>query len=245
MARKPRIPWFSADAAVSEIARLSGDMQSAGAKERIKLGRRLAFAAASIAHHSERAGLDAIEIGLAAIQHARRSGARMAGMHRAAAVLSRQRLRVMGCGEATVRAEVRKSIVVNSACLCAGEPGTSLDIGTAADLLVDVNAGRGFVIETGCDGRFPVSLRLVDAPEPVLRPNDYPHLENSTEMGQVIVKGRALHFGALENLENGARVEVEPGRYLVRAFDLGNRIILVAVPSVELVPTLMDLPSLG
>jgi NAD(P)-dependent dehydrogenase (short-subunit alcohol dehydrogenase family) len=100
----------------------------------------------------------------------------------------------------------------------------------------------------GGDGAFDVVLRAVDAPEPVLRAEEYRWLQQATEIGVLRVDGPELHFGAPEALRAGARIPVAPGAVKIQVFALegprDRHLVAVVCPAPHAGTDLRELPEL-
>ena len=247
-----KVPWLSAQDAEVEIGRLTAAIRSeSDPKNRIKLARRLAFAGMSLAFVDEDLSTEDLERGIAALVLARKSGAQVGGLNRTQAWLTKKRLEATGCAEARILGEKKKTVAVESASLAAA-PDNIADDGAFltwpnADLLAAMNDGRFFKVSFQGDDWYPLTLRWIDAAEPVLKPDEYKHLEESSEVGFLRIGSGELRFGASEDLEEGAVLKVPNGLALVRVFCIRkrgrSRVILVACPAAEPPPPLIQLPE--
>jgi hypothetical protein len=250
MARRA-IPWLTVDTARQEIAKLSDAIKSqSDFRVRQKLARQLAFAGTSLAKTKTELDLVTIEVGLIALKLARESGAVTDDLNRAAALLSKLRLDALGCTDAVVIAEAKKTIAVDGGCLAGcGSPTIAPDAwtGSNVEILNATNAGDFFLVGLGADGRYLVAVRLVDAPEPVLKPNEYKQLDYATEIGCLRISSSELRFGAPEDMALAAKIVVPNGLLKIQCFRLrsGNneKILLVACQTAVLPPPLNRVPE--
>lgn len=244
-----KVPWLSAQDAKVEIDRLAAVIPNeSDPRNRIKLARRLAFAGISLAFIDEDLLIEDLEQGIAALVLARKSGAQVDDLNRAQAWLTKKRLEATGCAEAQTLGEKKKTVAVESASLAAA-PDNVADgeflSWVNADVLAAMNDGRFFTVSFQGDDWYPLTLRWIDAAEPVLKPDEYKHLEGSSEVGFLRIDSGELRFGASEDLDEGAVLEVPNGLALVRVFCTRKRgrarIVLVACPAEKPPPPLTQL----
>lgn len=128
--------------------------------------------------------------------------------------LARAEMAQQGVTSLPLRSASRAGRAV-TATACLGLSGSNLtdgwwDTRTALD---GINAGRYMLVGTGFDGLFSVRIRMLDGDRPFLEPKEYARLaEVSPEFAVEVSDGR-LCFGAAENVEDGAVLELEDGWY--------------------------------
>lgn len=246
-----KLPWLSAQDAVAEIGRLTEAISNEpNPRNRIKTARRLAFAGISLAIVDEDLPIEDLDRGIAALALAHRTGAQVDELNRAQAWLTKKRLEASGCAEAKILGEKKKNVVVESASLAAA-PDNAGDgaflTWRNADVLAAMNDGRFFNVAFQGDDVYPVTLRWIDAAEPVLKADEYKYVEASSEVGFLRIGSGELRFGAPEDLDAAAVLEVPDGLALVRVFCIRKRgrarIILVACPAENPPPPLTRLPE--
>ncbi|NJM34995.1 MAG: hypothetical protein HC850_10150 [Rhodomicrobium sp.] len=236
-----KVPWLPIQQAIEEIGKLTADISiEKDPRKRVKLARRLAFAGSSLAFSKEALDTATVEIGIAALQTSRRNGAVTDDLNRSIAWLSKLRLEVSGSGSFEVLAEKKKIIATDSACLAAtGQTDLDVDIWTKGieTIFPAMNRGDFFLVTTGYDGRYPVILRITNAPEPVLKAAEYKYLECSTDIGVVAITNSVLIFGAPENIREAACVPALNGYLLVQLHYLsmprGERFVLTGCSTKE------------
>lgn len=221
-------------------------------KKRMKIGRSLANRCGGIAQLEAELDIATIEEAIDGLKLARKVHAQTDYMNKDMALLTKRRLDAMGCSDAPVLAEKRKKVSVDSGCLsaaCSAPIDPDVWTGPANIVVESMNRGEFFLINMGSDGDYSVSLRIVDAPEPVLKPEEYKKLELSTEPGYIRNTAGQLLFGAPEYLENAAVVKVASEHLSVQAYLLETsryryRIILVACATEEPPAPLLQIPEL-
>lgn len=77
-----------------------------------------------------------------------------------------------------------------------------------------INAGLAFALGTGGDGVFTVTVRAVEAPEPVLTESEYRQIDGSTQVAVIDVPGGRLCCREQPKLV----LSVAPGRHAICAF---------------------------
>lgn len=124
--------------------------------------------------------------------------------------------------------KISLKLSIESGTIMIGDPQTESAINLVhydnSELVEVMNQGRGLVFSTGGDGEFEVQLRLVDALEPVLTPNEYKLVTGSTDTLIIKVESGAVVAGDLGRLGDSDRLlEVDPGYYKICAyrFDTG------------------------
>lgn len=252
MSYRRKTPWLSLTDAKAEIEALTGQIEhERDPRKRIKLARRLAFAGASLAATEDETALADLDLGINALSLARRSGAVTDDLNRSQAQLSRRRLEVLGCAEAEILGEAKKTVLVDTACLAAAaDPDLDTVFLTWENdqILEAMNDGRFFLARFGADGRYRVALRWLEASEPVLKAEEYRYLENSSEPGYLRVETGRLFFGAAEKLDQAAALEVPKGLAKIQIFCLrkraSNLVLLVACRCAEPPPPIMRMQEL-
>lgn len=249
--RRAPVPWLSAQDAKVEIDRLTAAIQNEpDRRNRTKLARRLAFAAPGLAFIDEELTTPDLEQGLAALPLARKSGGLIDDLNRAQARLSKKRLEASGCADAQILGEKKKNMAVSTATLTAAPDNISDDADFLAwrneDLVAAMNDGRFFMVRFQGDDLYPITVRWIDAAEPVLKPDEYKYLEESSDVGFLRIGSGELRFGAPEDLAEAAVLKVPDGLALVRVFCIRNRdrsrIILVACAAAQPPAPLTELP---
>jgi hypothetical protein len=247
-----RVPWLTVEAASQEIATLSIKLateQDFRAKQR--LGRRLAFAGTSVAVAKVTLDLPVVDMALNALKLARKAGGTTGDLYRSFAWLSKLRLDALGCANARIIAEARKTVPVDTGCLAASAvPSLTPDswIGPNVSVLAAMNRGEFFLIGLGADGRYRVSVRIVDAPEPVLKPDEYKLLDGATDIGVLRIANKELRCGAPENMEIAAKVAAPNGLMKVQLFRLSRanteKFILIGCAANEAPTPLEQIPEI-
>ncbi len=245
------VPWLPLEHATKEIAKLTAAIAvDKDPRNKAKLARRLAFAGSSLAFSKAPLDIATIDIGIAALHTSRRNGAITADLNRSIAWLSKLRLDVSGCGSFEVLVEEKKIIAAEAACLAAtGKTKLDADVWAGSpDIVVPaMNRGDFFLIATGFDGRYPVTLRMTNAPEPVLNAAEYKHLECSTEIGVVAIDSSVLRFGAPESMGTAACVSAPNGYVKVQLHYLSTpsseRFVLVGCSTNESSGRLRHIPE--
>ena len=252
MKSRRKAPWLPLEHATKEIAKLTADIAvDKDPRKRAKLARRLAFAGSSLAFSKASLDIATIDIGIVALQTSRRNGAITEDLNRSIAWLSKLRLDVSGCGSFEVLAEKKKIIAAEAACLAAtGKTELDADVWTGnPDIVVPaMNRGDFFLIATGFDGRYPVTLRMTNAPDPVLNAAEYKHLECSTDIGVVVIESSVLRFGAPESMGEAACVLAPNGYVKVQLHYLSTpsseRFVLVGCSTDETSGRLQHIPEI-
>ncbi len=247
-----KVPWLPLAEAKGEMESLTHQVEAErDPRKRIKLARRLAFAGASLAENEAPTTVEELEQGIAALALARRSGAVTYDLNRSQAKLARRRLEALGCAEAEILAETKKTVLVETACLAAAsDPNLDTIFLTWEndEILRAMNQGRLFLARFGADGRYRVVLRWIDAVEPVLKAEEYRYVENASEVGQLRIESGRLLFGAPEDLANAAALDVPKGLMRVQIFCLlkgrSSKIVLVACRSDAPPPPLIRMQEL-
>ena len=230
-----KIPWLSVGAAKEEIGTLTTALDSqTDPRNRIKTARRLAYAGSSIAFSEDPLDVATIDVALAALRRARKHGAVTDDLNRSMAWLSKIRLDVTGCADFQVLAEKKKRVPVETACLAASgheNLDSEIWVGDSDVVLEAMNRGDFFLVSVRYDGLFAVTLRIIDAPDPVLKSSEYRHLEYSTDVGFLKIENSELRCGAPEDMENAACVTVQNGLFKVQLHHLqarSDKYVLVA-----------------
>lgn len=245
------VRWLPANDAKVEIGRLMAAVRNEpNPRNRFKLARSLAFAAVSLAFTDEDLTLADIDQGLAALALARTSGGQINDDNRAQALLSMKRLAASGHAPARILAETEKLVPVETATLTAAPDNVSDDAEFLRwgdkELVAAMNDGRFFMVGFQGDDLYPVTMRWIDAVEPVLELDEYKYLEESSEVGFLRIGTGELRFGASEEMEEAAVLKVPNGLALVRVFCIQDeddaRIILVACPAEQPPPPLISPP---
>lgn len=145
----------------------------------------------------------------------------------AVASLNLKQLGLLGIDPSTVAivAKKRGSVSTESGCIGAGDrsefgPGAFTGgIGLAA-----LAEKRKFIVGVGGDGAYPVQLRLVDCPEPILRPAEYKRLLGATDVCQINVpSGTVLVSDPTAVGSSVLSIVVRPGAYDVAIFVIDGR----------------------
>lgn len=117
----------------------------------------------------------------------RKSGGLIDDLNRAQAWLSKQRLESAGCADAQILGEEKKNVAVETATLTAAPDNTSDNGDFLAwrneELVAAMNDGRFFMVRFQSDDLYPITVRWIEAAEPVLKPDEYKYLEESSDVG--------------------------------------------------------------
>ncbi len=252
MQSRHKVPWLTIDAATQEINQFTTLLDAEkDPRKRVKIARRLAFAGTSLAFSKASLDLLTIDIGISALRKARRFGAITDDLNRSIAWLSKRKLEVSGCAKFEVTAEKKKIVTANAACLAAsGNRDLDASVWTRGPetIVPAMNRGDFYLVATGFDGRYPVTLRMISAPEPVLNTSEYKHLECSAEVGVIRIENSELLFGAPENMKQAVSVAAPNGLLKVQLHYLskprGERFVLVGCSTNDVAGHLQDIPEI-
>lgn len=131
-----------------------------------------------------------------------------------------------GRKEATVLAEVSAVTRVETACLVATaspafDPRVVFeDDSRHAGVLEAMNRGDFYMLSLGGDGEYEVTLRIVDAPDPVITGDELARVIRATAPGFLSVEGPVLVCGPLEDITRGALLGLPQGLLKIQAFAL-------------------------
>lgn len=122
----------------------------------------------------------------------------------------------------------RGMVAVDGGLLRVGDP-KQLEalIGVMPDI-ADIAEGRVAYVSTGCDGLFPVILRLVSAPEPVLTPKEFSKSLGATAPMVIAVdSGKIACQSDVDKSPYKLSLDVAPGRYAVVCHVFGKGFLFV------------------
>lgn len=218
---RKHIPWLDCATALDQIRDLTSKIAAdPDYRSRQKLAHQLAFAATRIAASETDCDISALDARIAALRTARGCGATNEDLERAAVNLVKRRLDQHGISDAPILAEKSKLVNVEGGCLVAARAsiGSEYLSASMSDHIAAMNLGRHFLINRDGDGRYRLKLRLIEAPEPLLKPTEYRKLNCATEAGYPAPGHGRLFFGAAEQPGRGATLACPTGPLKVYRF---------------------------
>lgn len=244
--------WIAPGEVLTRIGELDAKLtMTADYRERQSHAKALAFCCTSAAVSEAEFSIDSLALIIAAGLKAKRNGGATELLGSTLLHLVRRRLDLLGVGEPAIVAEKKKRVAWEGGCVAIGSAAAVVRSAMASaerEIIGNVNSGSFYMVNVGCDGGAPLTLRIVDFVEPMLSSSEFAKTEAVSNIGWLNVENSKLLAGAAEALEDGPQLSVAPGRYLVRLFSIGSRLssrlIFVVCRSQAPVDAFNDMPSL-
>jgi len=142
--------------------------------------------------------------------------------------LIQHKLALLNISKVNVLAKQNQAVTVESGTITVADPIQASEFPftnyTKKEFENFMNQGCGLILSTGSDGIFDTQLRLVEAPEPLLSPNEYKFLEAATNTITITVKSDHIGIADLHQLSSSNHVfDINPGFYKICAYLFDNK----------------------
>ncbi|HBC73041.1 MAG: hypothetical protein UX91_C0006G0229 [Candidatus Amesbacteria bacterium GW2011_GWB1_47_19] len=140
-------------------------------------------------------------------------------------------LQISGLGEVKILREIKGGMAIESGTVGVGESGIlnlkDIDFSKQDTVMIEImQRGQAVFVDAGGDGNMGAKIRLIDSPEPVLKPTEYRKTVGASEVYVInLPKGKLRMADAWDLAEGtgGVGLEVNPGNYKIAVYMLEDR----------------------